>query len=305
MERISNIALWLTFAVFIQLQVVDVVVGQTPERTVHIVSSGVLGLDMTVYTTSSSKSTVDVWFSWPEPGKFFKYSLDSHFQGNAGAWYSLGFQNGVKKNWVSPTGIMTGPRGMDYLFVQHGDTNIPAQHRKVDNESVAGNGFPSLVTTDSDWILGKSLFAPPGRPVTQKVTLACSPSAHAAQRVNLAEPVTVVFAYGQWSHSGPIPSSARHQAVVLRQTPFNTTLCPGAYDDIRRAAERAVERAAAEAKNSTRNSIDLSVERAAAEAKNSTRNSIGLAKNSAQRQPFSGSIIAISTVFFSVLLLKV
>ena len=300
MERISNIALWLTFAVFIQLQVVDVVLGQTPTRTVHIVSSGVLGLDMTVSTTSSSKSTVDVWFSWPEPGKWVDYTVISAIQpGNTGVWYSLGFQNGVKKNWVPPTGIMTGPRGMDYLFVQYGDTNIPAQHRKVDNESVAGNGFPSLVTTGSDWILGKSLFANPGRPVTQKVTLACSPSAHSAPRVNLAEPVTVVFAYGQWSHSGPIPSSARHQAVVLRQTPFNTTLCPGAYDDIRRAAERAVERAAAEAKNYTRNSIDLSVER------NSTRNSIGLAKNSAQRQPFSGSIIAISTVFFSVLLLKV
>ena len=256
MERISSIALWLTFAVFIHLQIVDVVLGQP--RTLEIVSRSDLDAGITVSSTSNDSDKVKFTL-------FFRDWIGSHFGifhhnsesgGAGGTWISLGFQNGVEEeSRGSSTSTMTGPRGTDYLFINVKSKWIPvgatfrmtAKHRNL-NQSVVSNVLPSLVTAETGstaaWIREQRTFsyeveddalpkrrgAVFGRRID--VTLACTPGAQAAQTVNLTEPVTVLFAYGKLTLPSGIPMQhdPRHRMVVLRQNSTSQTLCPAVSD---------------------------------------------------------------------------
>ena len=231
MDRISNIArLWLTFAVLIQLQVIDVVLGRT--RTVQIVSSSDLGAGITVSSSSNSSSAFQLTFSFPRSGAGSDFAdfLYTEAYGKD-MWFSVGFQNGAEEEShvsESPTSVMTGPRGADFLFIVEGETE--PKHRKLDKD-VVGNVLPSLVTEEigssTAWIQSYS-YKHLDWGFRSEISLTCTPRERAAQIVNFAEPVTVLFAVGLLSGPGePVQHSRRHRAVVLRQTSTSTTLCPG------------------------------------------------------------------------------
>ena len=242
MERLSNIAVWLTFAVFILSQVV-VVLGQTSTRTVQIVSRSDLDAGMAVSSTSNSPSAVELSFlAALNASKLVQFVSRSQH----GGWFSVGFQNGAVGQSSS------GPQSADYLFVlvvpSHQGRAEPVfraivQHRRLPGSVVLSRSLPNLVATypvsmeDDDekeapvrngsWVLDKDLGLTQDSRIFINVTLACSPGTQGDQMVDFSEPVRVVFTYGYLSSAGaPILDSHTQRRLTLTQTSASATLCP-------------------------------------------------------------------------------
>ena len=325
MERISNTVLWLTFAVFIHSQIVDVVLGQaaTPTQTVQIVSSGDLSLGITVSSSSNDSSIFELTFTIPLNSPFMKI----HTQHMSNVWFSVGFQNGAEEGsqvFESSPVTMTGPRGADYLFLlSWGITSaVTAHHRKLDKNAATRNGLPGLVEAEigssNAWIQRLVSSRANGR-LNCKLSLACTPREQASQIVNFAEPVTVLFATGLTYRGEPLQHAHNEvgRSVVLRQNSTSTTLCPPASGSTPTKTESSATAASSSegripitarpstnAPRSEASSTTVSRTTSKTHTQDSTRSSSGQSatKTSVWRQPFSPSFTALATIIFIVCL---
>ena len=192
--------------------------GQNPVQK-DIVTNSDLNAGVAVSSVSDNSSIVTLSLSAALTSTLSQLAVRS----SDGVWIGLGFQNGVQ---TGSAASMSGPHGTDYLLlhVRVSPQGATVEHRQL--QAGDGNTLPrsvanypigtALNTNETSWVQSASFQATGS--LQLRVSLACTSTPASLHKVNLTEPVRVIFAYGEYGSSGPQVHTYPNRKVVLTQT---------------------------------------------------------------------------------------